>query len=335
MNYNSVSQNNFKNISIKILVSSNFLFLLVLLTNINLSTKFKFNKKEKDNSNNNILVKQQTNISFYKYIYSYNNYLINGRITAFINADNIYIRYIPMFCASLLYCDKRNRTDIEIIIDLNKLPEKIEKALDYLRLVYNNSKILIRYNMYHIKNRIAYLQNKRMRGDSIRWFIEPEIKNEYVFIGDIDIMYLYENYYDNYLMDMFNRTSCYSNIVRPNSERLSGVHFSKWYCLYPIIEPKNINLMMNNEELLLMRLKELGVKIDYSTTFRPIFGIHMSVNRPTVESQKRNLTWEAIGKKVLWNKFKQSEIYKNIFPLLDKYIINKIYVLEKYYKYHE
>ena len=146
--------------------------------------------------------------------------MINGRITAFINADGIYCSFIPLFCASILYCDKRNRTDIEIVTDLSAFPENIEKSLKFLRTIFIYSKIKIRYNMYKTGKKTTFLNNKKITRESIRWLIEPEIKNEYIFIGDIDIIYLKENYYDNYLMDMFNRTSCYSNIVRNNSHIL-------------------------------------------------------------------------------------------------------------------
>ena len=259
----------------------------------------------------------------------------NGRITAFINADNIYIYYIPIYCASLLYCDKRNRTDIEIIVNTNNLPNNIIESIEYLKSIYHNSKILIRYNMYHVVKKYAKINNNKMQRNSVRYFIEPKIKNEYVFIGDIDVVYLVENYYDNYLLDMFNRTTCYSNIVRPHTKRLTGIHFSKWFCLYPIVISKKINLMKNDEELLYIRVKELGINIDHLTKFRPIFGIHISVNRPTVENKKKKIHWEAYGKKKLWEKFKESDVYKSIYPLLDAYIKKKIELLEKFYKNHE
>ena len=189
--------------------------------------------------------------------------------------------------------------------------------------------------MYKAYKYYAIINKTKVRKDSIRWLIEPKIKNKYIFIGDIDIVYLIDNYYDNYLIDMFNRTSCYSNIVRPNSTRLSGVHFSKWNCLYPILLPKNCNLMMHNENLIFIRLKTLGINIDYQTKFRPIFGVHMSVNRGSVIDKKRNITWEVEGKKSLWKKFTDSNVYKFIYPLLDKYVKQKIVLLEKHYKEHE
>lgn len=270
------------------------------------------NKVLKYNTKEKLQINEKINNSIYHYFHVENKFLSNGRITAFINADNIYLSYIPIYCASLLYCDKRNRTDIEIIVNTNKLPNKIMQSIKYLKSIYKGSKILIRYNMYRVKNKYAYINDKKMLPNSIRYFIEPKIKNEYVFIGDIDIIYLFDNYYDNYLLDMFNRTSCYSNIVRPNSRRLTGVHFSKWFCLYPIIISKKFNFMKNDEELLYIRLKELGIEIDHSTTFRPILGIHMSVNRPTVENKKTKIHWEAKGKKKLWEKFKESDVYKSI-----------------------
>ena len=248
---------------------------------------------------------------------------------------NIYCNYIPIFCASLLYSDKRNKTDIEIVTSLNKLPENIFKSIEYLRNIYNSSTIKIKNNYYKIKNNYAILNNKITRKNSIRFLVEPDIKNEYIFIGDIDIIYLVENYYDNYLIDMFNRKSCYSNIVRKNTRRLSGIHFSKWFCLYPILLNKNIDLMINDEELLLIRLKELQIEIDYNTTYRPIFGIHMSVGRNSVVDKKSNLTWVAEGKKVLWIKFKKTEIFRYIYSLLDKFVIDKINKLEEFYEKNE
>ena len=327
----------------KINRKTNKLLIILLIISISLNLIFFFSHQYKDdnfvnNTNcirNNLELKEKETNSFFNYNSKFEYYLINGRITAFINADHIYISFIPIFCASLLYSDKRNKTDIEIIIDLKKLPENIEKALDYLRTIYVHSKILIRYNMYRTFKKYAILNDKKVRKESVRWLIEPTIKNEYVFIGDIDIVYLIDNYYDNYLMDMFNRTSCYSNIVRLNSTRLSGVHFSKWYCLYPILLPKKTDLMMYNENLILIRLKHLGVNIDYQTRFRPIFGIHMSVNRDSVIDKKRNVTWEVDGKKLLWKKFTDSNIYKFIYPLLDEFVKQKIFLLEKYYKNHE
>ena len=296
------------------------------------------NKKLKDilliKRKKEIIKKIIENITFVKLISENYRYLINGRITVFANADNSYIKYIPLFCASLLYCDKRNRTDIEIAIDLNKLPKNIEKALQYLKNIYPQSIINIRYNAYKLLDKVALFNGKKVRPNSIRFLIEPKIKNEYIFIGDIDIIYLIENYYDNYLMSMFNRASCYSNVVRSyNSSHLSGIHFSKWYCFYPILLPKKINLMINDEHLLSIRLKQLGVIIDYKTKYRPIFGIHMSVNKPSIK--KGYYHWDALGKKKLWEKFKNTVVFKRIYPLFDRYIKNKIDLLEDYYKNHK
>ena len=104
---------------------------------------------------------------------------------------------------------------------------------------------------------------------------------------------------------------------------------------YPILLDENIDFMMNDENLLLIRLKTLGIKIDYKTQYRPIFGIHISVNRKKVEGYKSKFNWGASGKRVLWKKFKATERYKFIYPLLDKYLIKKLQLLEAYYQNHE
>lgn len=317
----------------------NKILIIFLIISISLNLIFILNHQYNKTKRNSKIVEideKETNL-FCNYNSRLEYNITNGRITAFVNADHVYKSFIPIFCASLLYSDTRNRTDIEIIIDSKKLPENIEKAIEYLREIYIHSKILIRYNMYKAYKNYAILNENKVRKDSIRFLIEPTIKNEYIFIGDIDIVYLIENYYDNYLIDMFNRTSCYSNIVRPNTNntRLSGVHFSKWNCLYPILLPKNYDLMLCDENLLLVRLKKLGVNIDYQSKFRPIFGVHMSVNRDLVIDKETNLTWNVEGKKLLWEKFADSNIYKHIYPLLDKFVKNKIVLLEKYYKENE
>lgn len=313
-----------------------FYFNLNFLININ---KFIINIQKGFNNPNNISLKNtndnKINTSLLDY-FKNNNFLTNGRITVFANANGVYCKYIPIFCAGLLYSDKRNRTDIEIAINLPNLPKNIQKSLEYLRASYSNSKILIRYNAYKVVNNVAYLNGTKVQKNSIRFLIEPQIKNEYIFIGDIDIVYLLGNYYDNYLRDMFNRTSCYSNRVRfTDKHKLTGIHFSKWYCLYPIILNKKIDLNINDEALLYFRLINLGVPIDYNTKYRPIFGVHLSVSRKHVVNNYNNLDWEMNGKRKLWKNFTATKQYKFIYPLLDIYIVNKIKLLEEYYINHE
>ena len=173
------------------LVIKIFIFLFILLYYIRVNIiKSQKNKKLKDilliNSKREIIKKIIENITFVNFMSENYPYLTNGRITVFANADKSYIKYIPLFCASLLYCDKRNRTDIEIAIDLNKFPKNVEKALQYIKNIYTQSIINIRYNAYKLLDNAAIVNDKKTRPNSIRFLIEPQIKNEYIFIGDID-----------------------------------------------------------------------------------------------------------------------------------------------------
>ena len=204
------------------------------------------------------------------------------RITVFVCCDKKYSIFIPLFCATMLYSDKRNRTDIEIGISMNELPNNTEEALKYLRERFPNSKILVRYSLFKSEGKDAYIGKIKTWVNSVRFLIEPLIKNEYVYITDIDVMNLIPNFFEAFFIDMSTRISCYSNLVRSGSTRLTGVHFSKWECLYPVKLPKGFDYMMNDEMILYRRVKELGVKIDNKTRYRPLFGIHMSLSTDCV-----------------------------------------------------
>ena len=125
---------------------------------------------------------------------------------------------------------------------------------------------------------------------------------------------------------MRKRNSCYSNMVRRNFnyKRLTGLHFSEYNMHYPIPPQKNYDI--NDEELLFNIVKSKGIIIDYNTTFRPLFGIHLSPHTP--DGSKYG------GKSYIlnWVHFCNSTDYKFIYPLLDRFIKIKIGVANKIFQ---
>ena len=102
-------------------------------------------------------------------------------------------------------------------------------AINYLRKKYNNSKIIINYKAF-IKNKTGFYYNdtKIQYPNSIRFISQPTIKNKYVYITDIDIFIFVDNFYLKLIDDMNKRKSPYSNVVRPNTTRLTGLHFIEY-----------------------------------------------------------------------------------------------------------
>lgn len=66
----------------------------------------------------------------------------NYRILVYACCDEFYSHYIPIFLNSMLRVDKLKKLDFEIGTNVNKLTEKEEKAIDYLKKKYNYSKII-------------------------------------------------------------------------------------------------------------------------------------------------------------------------------------------------
>lgn len=258
-----------------------------------------------------------------------NDYSKNNRILIYTCCDEEYSHYIPIFCNLLLRADKYFRIDIEIGVSLNKLSNNEEKALQYLKDKYNNSKILIKYNFFKQFKKFASYKNKKMPINCVRFISKTKIKNKYIYIIDIDLLILKKNFYIYLIDDMIKRKSCYSNIVRSSNNALSGLHFILYDKYYPIPKQKEYNIV--DENLLYNIVKSKGIIIDNKTQFRPVFGIHPSPSRPKVEENKLP-GWNAENYKKEWIEYINSSDFIFIKPLLHNSIKKKILLLNEFYE---
>ena len=131
---------------------------------------------------------------------------------------------------------------------------------------------------------------------------------------------------------MVKRNNKYSNMVRPHSHKLTGLHFSEYDAYYPV--PKQKNYYIIDENLLYNIVKSKGIKIDHKTQYRPVFGIHASPSRPHISSVGF-LGWGAENFKFNWINYCKSKDFKYIYPLLDKFIHKKILMLNNFYGIEE
>jgi len=266
-------------------------------------------------------------------LHEYTKSIEHYRVLVYTCCDEFYSHYIPIFCNGLLRMDKLKKIDIEIGVNIKKLSDNEEKALQYLRKKYPQSKIQIDYNSF-VKNKSGiYYNNQLFKKGSIRFVIQPRIKNKYVYISDVDILVLVNNFYLELIDDMKRRNNCYSNILRKNKIQLTGLHFTEYDCYYPIMSINNTDI--NDEKLLYNIMKYKNIKIDEVNQYRPVFGIHMSPNRPYISSNEPIIGWLADNYKTKWIEYIKSKDFKFIYPLLDKSITDKIRKLNEFYSIHD
>lgn len=154
--------------------------------------------------------------------------------------------------------------------------------------------------------------------NTYRFVLEPQCKADFVYIGDVDIM-IVEDVWEKH-KTIFEKGLPYSNIVRPNSIRLSGLHFTRYDALYPL--PRFDDILEqheNDEEVLYQIVKRQGhlarqPEIDAVGIGRPQHGIHMSLNRIPFSDAVAKLQW-GIGWDVV-QKYQQIMSREDFLPFV-------------------
>lgn len=259
---------------------------------------------------------------------------MNNRTLLYNCCDDIYTHFIPIHCASALFSNEN--IDIEIGINLNKLTNDEEFAIDELRKIHPEAKINIKYNFYQ-KTQSRRFDNATFNGmkmwsNTVRFVSEPEIKNTYTYIGDIDVILLMKNFY-NYHIDIMNtyRTN-YSNWQRDNdSKAITGLHFVKSDKYYPV-NLENINLI-DLDEHILKKIQSRICPINYQIPRRPVCGLHFSMNQKLPAQLKLCKTFidELNSYKDSFFDFINSKEY-NIVKSCNTNIINEY--IEQFTKYY-
>lgn len=189
-----------------------------------------------------------------------------------------YQEYIPFYIYYILTAYPEY--EIFVYIDGDIKPE-IEQSLSLIKNM----------GIFKIKS-LSYKYNKNndQALKSIRWILHDEEFNNYenIYIGDIDMFIVKESpsLYDSHLKHCEEINLPYSNIIRENTEKMTGLHFMKTQEYFPkalpIIEKyKNLiaqdNFNMHNENLLYNILKEsIGLPL-IRGNFNTHHGIHMRV----------------------------------------------------------
>ena len=164
---------------------------------------------------------------------------------------------------------------VEIILsDYEAFTNKYANVINFYDAVYPGK---VRYTPVDMKNVLP---------NSVRFLIQPTLKSEYVYIGDIDI-FLMEDVLDYQLKFMAKHQSDFGNVLR-NPNQLTGLHFIPYEKMYPVKVPPNTDLLRTNDEVLLCRLmreKNLRFPVSAKVEERKLHGLHISFfSRPPLMS---------------------------------------------------
>lgn len=141
-----------------------------------------------------------------------------NKICISIISDEKYEKYIPYF---IYFITKSYPTYHIKILFLGNLSKKIKSLIDYI----DNPLVTIEENFF--KN--APTSNQELK--SIRWLLPEKTFNnfEYVYIGDVDLLICKEDssLLEQHTTHIEKSNIPYSNCIRPNTNRLTGLHFFK------------------------------------------------------------------------------------------------------------
>ena len=178
---------------------------------------------------------------------------------------------IPFTLFALLY-NENSHVEI-IVVNPNAFKQKYIKELEELKKINNH--FLIREPQYKLNKHIP---------NTYRFFEVPTVKSNYTLISDIDIMYL-ENILPLFLKKWpLSGNFPYSNVRRPNTNRLTGVmmvNTKKYYTnTFKKCQRKYYNKNNgDNDEVILGKMCDEIHGYAKGSRFITQLGIHFSPNR--------------------------------------------------------
>jgi len=158
----------------------------------------------------------------------------------------------------------------------------------------------------------------------VRFVTEPVTAAPYVYLTDVDIITLDSDIADRHIDNMHRFGSPYSNVVRPGTTRLTGLHFCERRTHYPIPDLADLPLHKMNDEMALYEIvRRKGIKIyDDPRGWRPVHGIHISPNRPPIGALTANGTrragWNIERNAGRYAEFARQPLFRAVRPQLSQ-----------------
>lgn len=191
-----------------------------------------------------------------------------------------YEDFAPLYAFCALWYNSDSLVEVGIE-DLLGFRVRNGRSENLIREIFGAGRFLLRDVRWKTESGENTLPN------TVRFVVPPIHRTDYVYICDVDIMIMERDIRKIHADHMARMDLPYSNSVRPNTTRMSGVHFSPWENLYPLPDISDLDLAKMNDEMVLFEIiRRKGLKILPDHWFRPIHGIHISPNRAPKTSRQ-------------------------------------------------
>ena len=211
-------------------------------------------------------------------------YYINMQKSALLFYTYADIKYHPFAALYPIFALTSNPDSIVEVC----LSSPMEFVREYCDIIDFYQKEFPRQVLY------SYIEHSNIMPNSLRFIVQPQSYARYVYIGDVDILLLESDILLSHLIKIKMNNIDFSNVARPGTKKLTGLHFIEYDKMFPVQIENNINLnTTNDEELLYMLMSARGFKIPTCTSLaeRPVHGIHISFFSrpllPTLTTQDR------------------------------------------------
>lgn len=217
---------------------------------------------------------------------------------SFAHGD-VYLDMLPLYAFFALSSNPNSVVEM-VVKNQTDFYLKHAKELMWIMAHFDSSSVCVR-NMAHNVIQRTEISN------TWRYLEKPVRHAQYTYIGDVDIFMTESVLDDTMRMDQMKTWNIpYSNIVRPNTTRLTGVMLMRTDDFYT---PKLLELQQTvnakgNDEMVLYRIvnaSRIGLPPDASdddllSKYRPLHGVHLSTNRGPGKSMclsnfKSHLMW--------------------------------------------
>jgi hypothetical protein len=236
-----------------------------------------------------------------------------------------YNDFIPLFILSNIY----HNDNVFVEVGTDKYNE-----------IYNTNSIEILHKLYpnrfklrpsNFNNFLIDITEYPTSPNCIRFIETPEIKTEYVYISDVDIICLTKNFSQQHIDYMKEFNQPYSNMVRRGKKSLTGLHFTPYKNHYPLPDFNELlisdNTLLSYDEKFLYSLVNMKHPINVDNNFRPVHGIHVSLNRDPYG----DVGWGINKNRHLkWLEFRNSDEFLTLEPLFNKKIKEIINIIDNY-----
>ena len=254
-----------------------------------------------------------------------------NRTTVLVSATGYYHIFAIPYVASYSFFNKDTRFEI-YVDDVELFSEKYKDGISKLKDFHG-------MDIIKIKKIDTTILGDNFQQATPRFVQQPDVKTEFIYIGDVDVLILDSMITDQHIHNMKMNGLPFSNVLR-NDEgnsfsqvgpRLSGLHFTEWDAYYPLPEKLTKQNEASSEHLLFEIVKSKIGNFEIKHSFRPIHGFHISDKLHTWDPQSTQqiglhteylTNYFSLRKSDYWNEMKSyfDEVFQSWLDIIDSSI---------------